>query len=68
MRCCAPWPPPASRQRVFLPAGADPQAARALRARGIATVAQLSAADTAEGLRCTHILDAAGALRPVKEQ
>lgn len=56
-----------ARQRVFVPAGADPAAARALRARGIATVAQLSPADTPASLRCTHILDIAGTLRPVKE-
>jgi ATP phosphoribosyltransferase regulatory subunit len=59
--------PPAPRPRVFLPFGADPSAARALRARGMATVAQLSADDTATNLRCTHILDAAGTPRPVKE-
>jgi ATP phosphoribosyltransferase regulatory subunit len=56
-----------ARQRVFVPAGSDPAAARALRAKGIATVAQLSAADTPAGLRCSHILDLAGTLRPVKE-
>jgi ATP phosphoribosyltransferase regulatory subunit len=59
--------PRAARQRVFIPAGADPAAARALRAKGIATVAQLSPAETPASLRCTHILDIAGTLRPVKE-
>jgi ATP phosphoribosyltransferase regulatory subunit len=56
-----------ARQRVFVPAGADPAAARALRAKGVATVAQLSPADTPASLRCTHLLDIAGTLRPVKE-
>jgi len=49
-------PPAAPRARVFVPLGADRAAAAALRARGVATVAALSAADTARGLRCTHIL------------
>jgi ATP phosphoribosyltransferase regulatory subunit len=56
-----------SRLRAFVPLGASAEAAQALRAQGIATVAQLSAADTPDSLRCTHILDAAGTLRPVKE-
>jgi ATP phosphoribosyltransferase regulatory subunit len=56
-----------ARPRVFLPAGADGAAAAALRAKGMATVMQLSPADTAQSLRCTHSLDAAGVLRPVKE-
>jgi ATP phosphoribosyltransferase regulatory subunit len=60
-------PAAAPRQRVFLPVGADAAATRALRARGIATVAQLSADDTPTKLRCTHVLDAAGSLHPVKE-
>jgi ATP phosphoribosyltransferase regulatory subunit len=60
-------PAAAPRQRVFLPAGADAAAARALRERGIATVMQLSADDTPAKLRCTHVLDAAGTLHPVKE-
>jgi ATP phosphoribosyltransferase regulatory subunit len=59
--------PAAPRARVFIPAGTAPEAARALRAQGHAAVTQLSAADTPESLRCTHILDAAGTLRPVKE-
>lgn len=59
--------PPAARPRVFVPLGADGAAARELRARGMATVAQLAAADTPASLRCTHILDASGALRQVKE-
>ena len=59
--------PAAPRARVFVPLGADAAAARALRARGLATVAQLSAADTPASLRCTHLLDIAGALRPATE-
>ena len=59
--------PAAPRARVFVPLGADPAAARALRAKGLATVAQLSPAETPAGLRCTHILDSAGNPRPVKE-
>jgi ATP phosphoribosyltransferase regulatory subunit len=59
--------PAAPRRRVFLPIGAPAEAARALRAAGHATVAQLSAGDTPEGLRCTHVMDASGALRPVEE-
>ncbi|MGG5822677.1 ATP phosphoribosyltransferase regulatory subunit [Falsiroseomonas sp. HW251] len=55
------------RPRVFLPAGADAAAAAALRAKGMATVAQLSPDDTARSLRCTHVLDAAGVPRPIKE-
>jgi ATP phosphoribosyltransferase regulatory subunit len=43
-----------ARPRVFVPLGA-PGAAE-LRAQGFATVAALSQADTADGLRCTHIL------------
>ncbi|WP_135466490.1 ATP phosphoribosyltransferase regulatory subunit [Crenalkalicoccus roseus] len=50
----APVAPP--RPRLFLPRGADPAAARALRAQGFATVAALAEADTPERLRCTHIL------------
>jgi hypothetical protein len=33
----------------------------------MATVAQLSPADTPASLRCTHILDAAGMPRPLTE-
>jgi hypothetical protein len=47
--------------------GADPEAARALRAKGLATIAQLAPGDTPDSLRCTHSLDLAGALRPVTE-
>jgi ATP phosphoribosyltransferase regulatory subunit len=43
-----------SAPRCFVPAG-EPGAAT-LRAQGYVTVAALSAADTPEGLRCTHIL------------
>jgi ATP phosphoribosyltransferase regulatory subunit len=64
LRAVAPGVP---RQRVFIPLGADPGAARALRAKGLATVAQLAAADTPARLRCTHFLDSAGRLSPVTE-
>lgn len=64
LRAVAPAPP---RMRVFLPIGADAAAARALREKGFATVAQLSGADTPQRLRCTHVLDQAGTLRPVAE-
>ena len=50
-----------------MPSGADADVARTLRAKGMATVAQLSPSDTAESLRCTHLVDAAGVLRPIKE-
>jgi ATP phosphoribosyltransferase regulatory subunit len=50
----APAPPP--RPRVFLPLGSPDAAARALRGEGFATVPALSAADTPERLRCTHVL------------
>jgi ATP phosphoribosyltransferase regulatory subunit len=59
--------PAAPRARVFVPMGADPEAARALRAQGLATIAQLAPSDTPDSLRCTHSLDLAGALRPVTE-
>ncbi len=58
--------PTAPRPRAFIPLGADPAAAQALRAQGFATVAQLSTGETPESLRCTHVL-AAGGLRPIKE-
>jgi ATP phosphoribosyltransferase regulatory subunit len=56
-----------ARPRVFLPIGFDAEAARALRVKGIATVVALSPADTPESLRCTHVLDAAGTPRALKE-
>ncbi|NKE48741.1 ATP phosphoribosyltransferase regulatory subunit [Roseomonas frigidaquae] len=59
--------PAAPRLRVFVPRGADAGQAAALRARGYATVAQLAAADTAQSLRCTHVMDGTGALRPVQD-
>jgi len=59
--------PAAARPRAFVPIGAPAEAARALRAKGIATVAQLSAGDTPESLRCTHVMDAAGTLRLIEE-
>ncbi len=53
------------RPRVFVPLGAE--GAAALRARGFATVAALSQADTADGLRCTHILKD-GAAVPIERR
>ncbi len=50
----APAPPP--RPRVFVPLGGPDTAARALRSEGFATVPALSAADTPERLRCTHVM------------
>lgn len=64
LRAAAARPP---RPRVFLPHGADAAAALALRERGHATVPQLSPADTPARLRCTHIMDEAGAARPLSE-
>jgi ATP phosphoribosyltransferase regulatory subunit len=49
-------PRQAPRPRVFLPAGTDPALGAALRQKGFATVVALSAADTPEALRCTHVL------------
>ncbi|NGM19050.1 ATP phosphoribosyltransferase regulatory subunit [Roseomonas stagni] len=57
LRAVAPAEP---RRRVFIPAGSDGAKAAALRARGYATVAQLSAGDTPSSLRCTHVLNEAG--------
>ncbi len=62
LRAVAAAPP---RRRVFIPAGADGALAAALRARGFATVAQLSAGDTPDSLRCTHAMNAAGDAVPV---
>ncbi|HEV7266800.1 MAG TPA: ATP phosphoribosyltransferase regulatory subunit [Falsiroseomonas sp.] len=64
LRGVAPAP---RRPRAFIPLDASADVARALRAQGIVTVAQLSASDTPESLRCTHKLDAAGTLRPIRE-
>jgi ATP phosphoribosyltransferase regulatory subunit len=53
-------PPRAPRARLFVPLGADPARATALRAEGFATVAALDAFEdtSAEAwrLRCTHVL------------
>jgi len=49
-------PPALPRPRVFLPLGSPAEAAASLRQAGCATVAALTAADTPQGLRCTHIL------------
>lgn len=53
------------RRRVFIPAGGDGARAAALRAQGYATVAQLSAGDTPDSLRCTHRMNEAGDAVPV---
>ena len=50
----APAAPP--RPRAFIPLGSPEAAVRGLRGEGFATVAALSAADTPERLRCTHVL------------
>jgi ATP phosphoribosyltransferase regulatory subunit len=63
-RAVAPRPP---RARVFVPIGAPPAAAAALRARGMATVPALSAADTAARLRCTHAMDLRGEWRALED-
>jgi len=60
-------PPAAPRLRVFVPRGAAAGQAAALRALGYATVAPLAPTDTAQSLRCTHVMDSAGALNPVQE-
>lgn len=57
----------APRIRVFVPRGAQTGQATALRARGYATVAQLASVDSAQSLRCTHVMDGIGALRPVQD-
>jgi ATP phosphoribosyltransferase regulatory subunit len=62
LRAVASLPP---RLRVFLAAGADAAQAASLRAAGHATLARLTAADTAQSLRCTHVMDGSGALTPV---
>ncbi len=59
-------PPAPQRPRVFVPA-AEAAAGAALRAQGFATVAALSAADTPDGLRCTHILKN-GAAVPLEQK
>jgi ATP phosphoribosyltransferase regulatory subunit len=48
--------PAPRRPRLFLPLGADRQAAAAARAAGYATVAALSAQDDPRALGCTHVL------------
>lgn len=49
----------ASERRLFLPLGANSEAAKALRAGGWHTVAALSALDDGAALGCTHWLDGA---------
>jgi ATP phosphoribosyltransferase regulatory subunit len=49
----------ASERRLFLPLGANSDAAKALRADGWHTVAALSAQDNGAALGCTHWLDGA---------
>jgi ATP phosphoribosyltransferase regulatory subunit len=60
-------PRPAPRPRLFLPAGTDTAQGAAFRAQGFATVVALSAADTPEALRCTHVL-AGGQAMPIKKE
>jgi ATP phosphoribosyltransferase regulatory subunit len=55
-------PPRPARARVFVPLGADPARAAELRARGMATVAALDAADDARLLGCAQVLLADGRL------
>jgi ATP phosphoribosyltransferase regulatory subunit len=61
-------PPRQARPRVYVPVGADPAAAAALRGQGFATVAALAPATEdkaeAERLGCSHIL-LGGAAEPV---
>ena len=54
MPCCAPRRPRAARPRLFVPLGADPDAAARLRAQGFATVAALAPDGdaAAEARRC----------------
>jgi ATP phosphoribosyltransferase regulatory subunit len=59
-------PAAAPPHRVFVPLDADPAGAAGLRARGFVTVAALSAADTPQSLRCSHILRG-GTAAPIKE-
>jgi ATP phosphoribosyltransferase regulatory subunit len=62
LRAVAPAEP---RARVFVPFGADAAAAAALRAQGFATIAQLAPTDTAQALRCSHVLTETGEARPL---
>jgi ATP phosphoribosyltransferase regulatory subunit len=54
------------RRRLFLPLGTDSELARALRADGWATVAQLEPGDTPAAQLCTHVLGPRGP-EPVPE-
>jgi ATP phosphoribosyltransferase regulatory subunit len=62
-RAARPLPLPA---RVFVPEGADAAAAVLLRDQGFVTVAALSATDTPQSLRCSHILRGSDAA-PIEE-
>ncbi|MCW8084817.1 ATP phosphoribosyltransferase regulatory subunit [Sabulicella glaciei] len=58
-------PDGARRRRCFLPMGTPAEAGERLREAGFATVAALSATDTAAALRCTHEWDGEAAI-PLK--
>ncbi len=58
-------PPVSAPDRVFVPLGADPAQAAALRARGFITIAGLDAAAIPAG--CTHILSSDGHAAPISE-
>ena len=64
VRKAAPAAPEAP--RLFLPLGAGAAEAAALRAQGYVTVAALSATDTPQRLRCTHVLRG-GSAAPIEE-
>jgi len=57
-----------ARARVFLPRGTDEATARALRARGFATLAALDAADDPAALACTHVLQGGDAVPHTREE
>ena len=62
LRVC---PPPQVRRRAYLPWGADPAQAAALRAEGYATIPALEPADArheAARLNCTHVLQGGAAV------
>ena len=58
-------PPVSAPHRVFIPFGADPAHATALRAQGFITIAALDA--NASPLGCTHILSSDGHAAPISE-
>jgi ATP phosphoribosyltransferase regulatory subunit len=58
-------PPASAPDRVFVPLGADPAHAAALRARGFITIAGLD--QTANSAGCTHIMTSDGSAAPLSE-